>query len=227
MMVDFGVCGFVVQICQFVGMCGLMVKPDGFIIEMLIIVNFCEGLNVFQYFIFIYGVCKGLVDIVLKIVNFGYLICCLVDVVQDLVVIEDDCGIYEGIMMILVIEGGDVKELLCDCVLGCVIVEDVLKLGIVDIFVLCNMLLYEQWCDLLEENFVDVVKVCFVVFCDIDFGVCVYCYGCDLVCGYIINKGEVIGVIVVQFIGELGIQLIMCMFYIGGVVFCVVVEFSI
>lgn len=226
-MVDFGVCGFVVQICQLVGMCGLMVKLDGFIIEMLIIVNFCEGLNVFQYFIFIYGVCKGLVDIVLKIVNFGYLICCLVDVVQDLVVIEDDCGILEGIIMMLVIEGGDVKELLCDCVLGCVIVEDVLKLGIVDILVLCNMLLYEYWCDLLEVNFVDFVKVCFVVFCDIDFGVCVYCYGCDLVCGYFINKGEVIGVIVVQFIGELGIQLMMCMFYIGGVVFCVVVEFSI
>lgn len=227
MMVDFGARGFAVQIRQFVGMRGLMAKSDGFIIETLIIANFREGLNVFQYFIFIYGVRKGLADIVLKIANFGYLIRRLVDVAQDLVVIEDDCGIYEGIMMISVIEGGDVKESLRDRVLGRVIVEDVLKSGIVDIFVSRNTLLYEQWCDLLEENFVDAVKVRFVVFCDIDFGVCAYCYGRDLARGYIINKGEVIGVIAVQFIGESGIQLIMRTFYIGGAVFRAVVEFSI
>lgn len=99
MMFDFGVWGFKEQICQFFGMCGLMVKFQKFgflggeIIENLIIVNFKEGLLIFEYFIFIYGVCKGLVDIVLKIVDVGYLICCLVDVVQDVIIIEEDCEI--------------------------------------------------------------------------------------------------------------------------------------
>lgn len=218
MMVDLGVWGFVVQICQLVGMCGLMVKLDGLIIEILIIVNFCEGLNVFQYFIFIYGVCKGLVDIVLKIVNFGYLICCLVDVVQDLVVIEIDCGIEYGLLMLLYIEGGDVVELFGECVFGCVIVCDVFKLGSDEVIVLVGILIDEKWVDFFEVMSVDEVVVCFLIICEICYGICVMCYGCDLVCGYCVNIGEVVGVIVVQFIGELGIQLIMCIFYIGGVV---------
>lgn len=218
-MVDFGVCGLQVQICQLVGMCGLMVCLDGLIIEMFIKVNFCEGLNVQEYFNFIYGVCKGLVDIVLKIVNLGYLICCLVDVVQDVVIIEVDCGIIEGLIMILIVEGGDVVELLKDCVLGCVVVEDVFLLGNdEDLIVICNILLDEVWVVKLEDVGVQIIKVCLIIFCELVFGVCLCCYGCDLVCGYLVNIGEVVGVIVVQFIGELGIQLIMCMFYIGGVV---------
>lgn len=120
-----------------------MVKLDGLIIEILIIVNFWEGLNVFQYFILIYGVWKGFVDIVFKMANFGYFICCFVDVVQDLVVIEYDCGIMQGVLMIFLIEGGDVVEFLGECVLGCVVVQDVFKLGMDEVIVLAGILIDE------------------------------------------------------------------------------------
>lgn len=89
--------------------------------------------------------------------------------------------------MMFYIEGGDEKVLLCELVLGCVVVEDVLKLGLEEVLILCNILIDEKWCDVIDENFVDSIKVCLVVICDIDFGVCVKCYGCDLVCGYLIN----------------------------------------
>ncbi|EBV3871552.1 DNA-directed RNA polymerase subunit beta', partial [Salmonella enterica subsp. enterica serovar Virchow] len=159
---------------------------------------------------------KGLADTALKTANSGYLTRRLVDVAQDLVVTEDDCGTHEGIMMTPVIEGGDVKEPLRDRVLGRVTAEDVLKPGTADILVPRNTLLHEQWCDLLEENSVDAVKVRSVVSCDTDFGVCAHCYGRDLARGHIINKGEAIGVIAAQSIGEPGTQLTMRTFHIGG-----------
>ena len=190
MMADSGARGSAAQIRQLAGMRGLMAKPDGSIIETPITANFREGLNVLQYFISTHGARKGLADTALKTANSGYLTRRLVDVAQDLVVTEDDCGTHEGIMMTPVIEGGDVKEPLRDRVLGRVTAEDVLKPGTADILVPRNTLLHEQWCDLLEENSVDAVKVRSVVSCDTDFGVCAHCYGRDLARGHIINKGE-------------------------------------
>lgn len=179
MMADSGARGSAAQIRQLAGMRGLMAKPDGSIIETPITANFREGLNVLQYFISTHGARKGLADTALKTANSGYLTRRLVDVAQDPVVTEDDCGTHEGIMMTPVIEGGDVKEPLRDRVLGRVTAEDVLKPGTADILVPRNTLLHEQWCDLLEENSVDAVKVRSVVSCDTDFGVCAHCYGRD------------------------------------------------
>ena len=193
-----------------------MAKPDGSIIETPITANFREGLNVLQYFISTHGARKGLADTALKTANSGYLTRRLVDVAQDLVVTEDDCGTLEGITMTPVIEGGDVKEPLRDRVLGRVTAEDVLKPGTADILVPRNTLLHEHWCDLLEENSVDSVKVRSVVSCDTDFGVCAHCYGRDLARGHLINKGEAIGVIAAQSIGEPGTQLTMRTFQIDG-----------
>ncbi|EHY2961353.1 DNA-directed RNA polymerase subunit beta', partial [Escherichia coli] len=159
---------------------------------------------------------KGLADTALKTANSGYLTRRLVDVAQDLVVTESDCGTTEGVMMTPVIEGGDVKEPLRERVLGRVTAEDILKPGTADILVPRNTLLNEKLCDLLEENSVDSVKVRSVVTCDTDFGVCAKCYGRDLARGHIINKGEAIGVIAAQSIGEPGTQLTMRTFHIGG-----------
>jgi len=216
MMADSGARGSAAQIRQLAGMRGLMAKPDGSIIETPIIANFREGLNVLQYFNSTHGARKGLADTALKTANSGYLTRRLVDVAQDLVVVEDDCGTHEGIIMTPVIEGGDVKEPLRERVLGRVAAEDILKPGTADILVPRNTLLDEKWCDLLEEHSVDSIKVRSVVSCDTDFGVCANCYGRDLARGHIINKGEAIGVIAAQSIGEPGTQLTMRTFHIGG-----------
>jgi DNA-directed RNA polymerase subunit beta' len=216
MMADSGARGSAAQIRQLAGMRGLMAKPDGSIIETPITANFREGLNVLQYFISTHGARKGLADTALKTANSGYLTRRLVDVAQDLVVTEDDCGTHEGIMMTPVIEGGDVKEPLRERVLGRVTAEDILKPGTADILVPRNTLLHEKTCDLLEENSVDSVKVRSVVSCETDFGVCANCYGRDLARGHIINKGEAVGVIAAQSIGEPGTQLTMRTFHIGG-----------
>ncbi|MBT9432038.1 DNA-directed RNA polymerase subunit beta' [Candidatus Sodalis endolongispinus] len=216
MMADSGARGSASQIRQLAGMRGLMAKPDGSIIETPITANFREGLNVLQYFISTHGARKGLADTALKTANSGYLTRRLVDVAQDLVVTEDDCGTFAGIVMTPVIEGGDVKEPLRERVLGRVTAEDVLKPGTADILVERNTLLNEQWCDVLEENSVDSVKVRSVVTCDTDFGVCANCYGRDLARGHLVNKGEAIGVIAAQSIGEPGTQLTMRTFHIGG-----------
>jgi DNA-directed RNA polymerase subunit beta' len=216
MMADSGARGSAAQIRQLAGMRGLMAKPDGSIIETPITANFREGLNVLQYFISTHGARKGLADTALKTANSGYLTRRLVDVAQDLVVIEDDCGTLEGVVMTPVIEGGDVKEPLRERVLGRVTAEDVLKPGSADILIPRNTLLDESKCDLLEAESVDSVKVRSVVSCDTDFGVCAKCYGRDLARGHLVNKGEAIGVIAAQSIGEPGTQLTMRTFHIGG-----------
>ncbi len=216
MMADSGARGSAAQIRQLAGMRGLMAKPDGSIIETPITANFREGLNVLQYFISTHGARKGLADTALKTANSGYLTRRLVDVAQDLVVTEDDCGTHNGILMMPLIEGGDVKETLRERVLGRVIAEDIIKPGTVDVLISRNTLLDEQNCDLLEEKSIDSVKVRSVVSCDTDFGVCANCYGRDLARGHIINKGEAIGVIAAQSIGEPGTQLTMRTFHIGG-----------
>ena len=216
MMADSGARGSAAQIRQLAGMRGLMARPDGSIIETPITANFREGLNVLQYFISTHGARKGLADTALKTANSGYLTRRLVDVAQDLVIIEDDCGTHEGIMMTPLIEGGDVKEALRDRVLGRVVAEDVLKPGTDEVLIPRNTLVDEQLCDVIDENSVDSIKVRSVVTCDTDFGVCANCYGRDLARGHLINQGEAVGVIAAQSIGEPGTQLTMRTFHIGG-----------
>ena len=216
MMADSGARGSAAQIRQLAGMRGLMAKPDGSIIETPITANFREGLNILQYFISTHGARKGLADTALKTANSGYLTRRLVDVAQDLVVTEDDCGTFAGIVMTPVLEGVDVKETLHDSVLGRVTAEDVLKPGTSEILVKRNTLLNEKFCDVLEYNSVESVKIRSVVTCDTDLGVCANCYGRDLARGQLVNKGEAIGVIAAQSIGEPGTQLTMRTFHIGG-----------
>ncbi|CAL4318141.1 DNA-directed RNA polymerase subunit beta' [Buchnera aphidicola] len=216
MMADSGARGSAAQIRQLAGMRGLMAKPDGSIIETPITANFREGLNVLQYFISTHGARKGLADTALKTANSGYLTRRLVDVAQDLVVTQNDCNTNKGIIMTPVIEGGDVKEPLRERVLGRVTAENVLKPNSISILIPRNTLLNEQWCNILEENSIDNVKVRSVVHCNTSFGVCANCYGRDLARGNLVNKGEAIGVIAAQSIGEPGTQLTMRTFHIGG-----------
>ena len=216
MMADSGARGSAAQIRQLAGMRGLMAKPDGSIIETPIVANFREGLNVLQYFISTHGARKGLADTALKTANSGYLTRRLVDVAQDLVVNEDDCGTLEGIVMKPLIEGGDVVEPLRERVLGRVVAEDVLIPNSNEILITRNTLIDEKLCDVLEEHSVDEVRVRSVITCDADFGICANCYGRDLARGHLINQGEAVGVIAAQSIGEPGTQLTMRTFHIGG-----------
>lgn len=216
MMADSGARGSTAQIRQLSGMRGLMAKPDGSIIETPITANFREGLNVLQYFISTHGARKGLADTALKTANSGYLTRRLVDVAQDLVVTENDCGTFEGIIMSPVIEGGEIKESLRERVLGRVTAEDIFRSDNKNILLKRNTLLQEQQCDLLETNSIDTLKVRSVVSCETNFGVCAKCYGRDLARGHLINKGEAVGVIAAQSIGEPGTQLTMRTFHIGG-----------
>ena len=216
MMADSGARGSAAQIRQLAGMRGLMAKPDGSIIETPITANFREGLNVLQYFISTHGARKGLADTALKTANSGYLTRRLVDVAQDLVITNDDCGTFEGVQMTPLIEGGDVVEPLRERVLGRVVAEDVLKPGTNEVLVERNVLLDEALVDMLEANSVDQIMVRSVITCDNDFGVCAKCYGRDLARGHMVAKGESVGVIAAQSIGEPGTQLTMRTFHIGG-----------
>jgi len=217
MMADSGARGSAAQIRQLAGMRGLMAKPDGSIIETPITANFREGLSVLQYFISTHGARKGLADTALKTANSGYLTRRLVDVAQDLVVTEHDCGTLNGLMMNPLIEGGDVVEPLRERVLGRVVCEDVIKPGTEnEVLLPRNTLINEQLCDLIEEHSVDQIKVRSIITCETDFGICAHCYGRDLARGHMINQGEAIGVVAAQSIGEPGTQLTMRTFHIGG-----------
>ena len=217
MMADSGARGSAAQIRQLAGMRGLMAKPDGSIIETPITANFREGLNVLQYFISTHGARKGLADTALKTANSGYLTRRLVDVAQDLVVTEEDCGTTNGLLMKPLVEGGDVVEPLSERVLGRVAAEDVITPGTDDeVLAPAGTLLDERWVERLEENSVDQVKVRSPISCETRYGVCAQCYGRDLARGYRINKGEAVGVIAAQSIGEPGTQLTMRTFHIGG-----------
>ncbi|CAM4213371.1 DNA-directed RNA polymerase subunit beta' [Vibrio neonatus] len=216
MMADSGARGSAAQIRQLAGMRGLMARPDGSIIETPITANFKEGLNVLQYFISTHGARKGLADTALKTANSGYLTRRLVDVAQDVVVHEHDCGTHEGVEMMPHIEGGDVKVPLSELALGRVVAEDVLKPGTEEVLIPRNTLIDEKWCQVMDENSVDRMKVRSVVTCDADFGCCALCYGRDLARGHLVNQGEAVGVIAAQSIGEPGTQLTMRTFHIGG-----------
>jgi len=215
-MADSGARGSAAQIRQLAGMRGLMAKPDGSIIETPITANFREGLDVLQYFISTHGARKGLADTALKTANSGYLTRRLVDVAQDLVITEDDCRTTRGVVMQPIVEGGDVVEPLRERVLGRMVAEDVLKPGSDDVLIERNMLLDEQMVEGLEKNGIDRILVRSTITCETRHGVCAHCYGRDLARGHLVNKGEAVGVIAAQSIGEPGTQLTMRTFHIGG-----------
>jgi len=213
---DSGARGSPAQIRQLAGMRGLMAKPDGSIIETPITANFREGLNVLQYFISTHGARKGLADTALKTANSGYLTRRLVDVAQDLVITEDDCGTDQGLLMTPVIEGGDIIESLGDRVLGRIVAKDVFIPGTDDVAVEAGVMLDEKGVIALEEMGIDEIEVRSPITCDTKHGVCSMCYGRDLARGHLVNRGESVGVIAAQSIGEPGTQLTMRTFHIGG-----------
>ncbi|SDJ60579.1 DNA-directed RNA polymerase subunit beta' [Variovorax sp. OV700] len=216
MMADSGARGSAAQIRQVAGMRGLMAKPDGSIIETPITANFREGLNVLEYFISTHGARKGLADTALKTANSGYLTRRLVDVTQDLVVTEQDCGTHGGYLMRAIVEGGEVIESLRDRILGRSAADDVLHPENRSVLLKAGEMFDEDNIEELEAQGVDEVKVRTALTCETRFGICATCYGRDLGRGGLINIGEAVGVIAAQSIGEPGTQLTMRTFHIGG-----------
>ncbi|MFZ6675867.1 DNA-directed RNA polymerase subunit beta' [Undibacterium sp. Xuan67W] len=216
MMADSGARGSAAQIRQLAGMRGLMAKPDGSIIETPITANFREGLNVLQYFISTHGARKGLADTALKTANSGYLTRRLVDVTQDLVVIEDDCGTANGASMKAIVEGGEVNVPLRDLILGRVAANDIVNPETQANLYDAGTLLDENAVEEIERLGIDEVKVRTPLTCDTRYGLCAMCYGRDLGRGSLVNAGEAVGVIAAQSIGEPGTQLTMRTFHIGG-----------
>jgi len=216
MMADSGARGSAAQIRQLAGMRGLMAKPDGSIIETPITANFREGLNVLQYFISTHGARKGLADTALKTANSGYLTRRLVDVTQDLVVTEDDCGTQQGQLMRAIVEGGEVIESLRERILGRTAAEDIVHPETGGVIAHAGHMLDEDMIDELEAQGIDEVRVRTALNCETRFGLCAKCYGRDLGRGGLVNVGEAVGVIAAQSIGEPGTQLTMRTFHIGG-----------
>ncbi|MFY9975949.1 MAG: DNA-directed RNA polymerase subunit beta' [Chromatiaceae bacterium] len=216
MMADSGARGSAAQIRQLAGMRGLMAKPDGSIIETPITANFREGLNVIQYFISTHGARKGLADTALKTANSGYLTRRLVDVAQDMVVLQEDCGTERGLLMSPIIEGGDVVEPLRERILGRVLANDVYTPGGDELVCAAGTLLDESLVERFELAGIDQVRVRSPITCEARIGVCAQCYGRDLARGHRVNMGEAVGVIAAQSIGEPGTQLTMRTFHIGG-----------
>ncbi|HET9700749.1 MAG TPA: DNA-directed RNA polymerase subunit beta', partial [Burkholderiales bacterium] len=216
MMADSGARGSAAQIRQLAGMRGLMAKPDGSIIETPIKSNFREGLSVLEYFISTHGARKGLADTALKTANSGYLTRRLVDVTQDLVVTEDDCGTSQGVAMKALIEGGEVVEALRERILGRVAAVDVYHPEGGETLYEAGTLLDEEAVDAIEAAGIEEVKVRTPLTCETRYGLCAKCYGRDLARGHLVNVGEAVGVIAAQSIGEPGTQLTMRTFHIGG-----------
>jgi len=216
MMADSGARGSPAQIRQLAGMRGLMAKPDGSIIETPITSNFREGLNNMQYFISTHGARKGLADTALKTANSGYLTRRLVDVGQDLVVTEEDCGTKNGLVMKSVIDGGNVVQTLGTAVLGRVVSEDILVPNTKDVFLEKDHLITLDDSDKINELGIEFIKVRSAITCELSYGVCASCYGNDMARGHKIGVGEAVGVIAAQSIGEPGTQLTMRTFHIGG-----------
>jgi len=216
MMADSGARGSAQQIRQLAGMRGLMAKPSGEIIETPITANFREGLTVLQYFISTHGARKGLADTALKTANSGYLTRRLVDVAQDSIITEEDCGTMDGIEMAPLVEGGEIIEGLGDRVLGRVALEDIRDPFTNEILVRANEEIDEAKVKAIEDSGLEHVKIRSVLTCQSRRGVCIRCYGRDLARGHMVNLGEAIGVIAAQSIGEPGTQLTMRTFHIGG-----------
>jgi DNA-directed RNA polymerase subunit beta' len=216
MMADSGARGSAQQIRQLAGMRGLMAKPSGEIIETPITANFREGLSVLQYFISTHGARKGLADTALKTANSGYLTRRLVDVANDTVVMEHDCGTLDGAVLEPLVEGGDIIETLGERILGRVTMDDVLDPVTGDVLLEANAEIDEAKVDLIDNAGIEQVSIRSVMACQTRGGVCRLCYGRDLARGRMVNIGEAVGVIAAQSIGEPGTQLTMRTFHIGG-----------
>src|SRR5450432_3456755 len=214
-MADSGARGSKQQIRQLSGMRGLMAKPSGEIIETPITANFREGLNVLQYFISTHGARKGLADTALKTADSGYLTRRLVDVAQDVIITEDDCGTTEGIIVEPIIESGEIIENLRDRIVGRVALEDQRDYE-GNVIVGVNQEITEELEDAIQAAGIERVKIRSVLTCESKRGVCVACYGRNLATGRLVERGEAVGVIAAQSIGEPGTQLTMRTFHIGG-----------
>ena len=215
-MADSGARGSQQQMRQLAGMRGLMAKPSGEIIETPITTNFREGLSVLQYFTSTHGARKGLADTALKTANSGYLTRRLVDVSQDTIISEFDCGSRQGVETMALIEGGEIIERLGDRILGRVTLEDIVDPYTGEVLVPANGEITEEHVKIIDNAGIDRVKIRSVLTCETRRGVCVFCYGRDLARGNLINIGEAVGVIAAQSIGEPGTQLTMRTFHIGG-----------
>jgi DNA-directed RNA polymerase subunit beta' len=216
MMSHSGARGSPAQMSQLAGMRGLMAKPSGEIIEQPIIANFKEGLSVLDYFNSTHGARKGLADTALKTANSGYLTRRLVDVAQDCIIIEEDCGTERGLTVSAVMDGGEIVSSLSERVLGRTAAADVLDVVTGAVLVAANTLIEEPEAEIIEKSGVESVKIRSVLTCDTKIGVCAACYGRDLARGTPVNAGEAVGVIAAQSIGEPGTQLTMRTFHIGG-----------
>ena len=216
MMADSGARGSAVQIRQLAGMRGLMAKPSGEIIETPITANFREGLTVLQYFISTHGARKGLADTALKTANSGYLTRRLVDVSQDCIISEDDCGTVDGIYVSALMEGGEIIETAGERVLGRVVLEDIDDPYTGEVLVSANSLIDETLAERIDRAGIERVNIRSVLTCKSKHGVCAMCYGRDLAHGHLVNIGESVGIIAAQSIGEPGTQLTMRTFHIGG-----------
>ena len=216
MYADSGARGSPAQIRQLAGMRGLMAKPDGSIIETPITANFREGLTAQQYFISTHGARKGLADTALKTANSGYLTRRLVDVAQDMVVSEEDCGTSGGILMKAIIDGGQVLVPLGERVLGRTVAEDVKSQDGSETLLKSGVLIDEDLVDSLDDKNIYEIKVRSAIHCETIHGICVKCYGRDLGRGHKVDIGESVGIVAAQSIGEPGTQLTMRTFHIGG-----------
>jgi len=216
MMADSGARGSTAQIRQLAGMRGLMAKPSGEIIETPITANFREGLTPLQYFISTHGARKGLADTALKTANSGYLTRRLVDVAQDVIIMEEDCGTSDGIVVTSLIEGGEIIQPLEERLLGRTIAEDIKDPISKEIIAPKNSAADEELTQKIIDAGIDKAKIRSVLTCQSIFGVCAACYGRDLARGENIELGEAVGVIAAQSIGEPGTQLTMRTFHIGG-----------
>src|SRR5210317_1985812 len=212
---DSGARGSPAQIRQLSGMRGLMSKPDGSIIETPITANFREGLSVLQYFISTHGARKGLADTALKTANSGYLTRRLCDVAMDSVVVEDDCGTDQSIIVSSIVEGGDIIQPLTERILGRVIAEPIFNGDEEEVYPLGH-LIDEDAVKKIEELNISSLKVRSPMTCEASYGVCSKCYGRDLARGHLVHRGEAVGVVAAQSIGEPGTQLTMRTFHIGG-----------
>ena len=216
MMADSGARGSAVQIRQLAGMRGLMAKPSGEIIETPIRANFREGLTVLEYFISTHGARKGLADTALKTANSGYLTRRLVDVAQDCIISEDDCGTIDGIYVSALMEGGEIMETAGERVLGRVVLEEIRDPFTHEVLVNANQEIDEALAKKIDDAGIERANIRSVLTCKSRHGVCAMCYGRDLSRGRLVNIGEAVGIIAAQSIGEPGTQLTMRTFHIGG-----------
>ncbi|MBT6220714.1 MAG: DNA-directed RNA polymerase subunit beta' [Rhodospirillaceae bacterium] len=218
MMAHSGARGSAAQMKQLAGMRGLMAKPSGEIIETPIISNFKEGLNVLEYFNSTHGARKGLADTALKTANSGYLTRRLVDVAQDCIIVEEDCGTKKGITVSGMMDGGEVVAALSERILGRCVSEDLIDPATGDTIVKAGEMIVEEHQSIVDDSEIESIKIRSVLTCESLQGTCGVCYGRDLARGTKVNEGEAVGVIAAQSIGEPGTQLTMRTFHIGGAV---------